>query len=137
MTPQLTKDRLTTLQLTIPAPSRLDKGWKYLFTSWFIVIAMVAAALVFDRLFPDTELAPSMLIDFFEPAWLNILATLAVTGAILAIPAVYLLAAIFVSITSMLEKQGGLSLLLTATLGTYMAFLISSFAMMFLNFHAN
>ncbi|MCF6199478.1 MAG: hypothetical protein L3J67_08790 [Hyphomicrobiaceae bacterium] len=128
MTPQLTKDQLTTLQLTIPVSSRLDRGWKYLFTSWFIVMAMIAAGFVLERLFPEMELAPKMLIDFFEPAWLNILSTLAVSGLILAIPTAYLVAAIFVSITSMLEGQGGLGLFLTSVFGSYAAFLVGSFA---------
>ncbi len=123
---------MTSQLATIPTGSTLKSGWKYLFTSWAIIVLMVLVAIGLSKLFPDTGRAPRMLISFFATPWVNVLASLMVAGLILAPAAGYLLAAIVMSIKSMVKRQGGMALFLTSTFGSYAAFLIGSFSLYFL-----
>ena len=116
----------------IPNRSSLDSGWKYLFTSWAIVVVMVVGAIFWGKLFPETGRASQMLVGFFVTPWVNVAATLFVAGLLLVPPVGYLLAAIAMSIKSMRKHQGGLMLFLTSIFGSYAAFLVGSFSLYFL-----
>ena len=132
MPEQLTDKPFSTRQIkrqelpTLPVQSTLGTGWKYLFTSWMLVVLVYALAALLSILFPASRLqsahSPMPLLEFVSPPWLGILAFYIVVALIFAIPAIYFISAIVIAIRGMWKKEGGLALLLTALVGSYVLF---------------
>ncbi len=113
MTPQLA---------SIHKGSTLRSGWKFLYTGWMIIAAMLLAGFIFDLLFSGADI--KSVINMFSPQWFGRVVPYIAAGLLLAVPCGFLLAAVIMAIKSMLKREGGLGLLLTTIVGTYAGFVV-------------
>lgn len=85
----------------------LETGWKYLCLGWLLMVVVLVGSVVLSRLFAN-DLSQHEQTLLFRFA--------------LLLPAICLLAAIFLSLRSLLQNRSGLWLFLSAVFGSYIAF---------------